>query len=144
MERRAIVNTICGILCTAGAGAIVAGIVNQHAPGWLPEIRAGSILLGLGGFGALLISGPQRQQEPTPDMPIREVFFYLDDDVLNAQAEQWKTVGRDLLDRLSTGRLQAWGRRIGRGNPHSRARAAQERNGLERRGPIGFLTKAWR
>jgi hypothetical protein len=89
---------------------------------WLLEVGAGSTLLGLGGFGALLASGPP---EPVPDMPIREVFFYLDHDVLKTKPDRWDIVGRNLLDRLSTGRLKAWGRQIGRGSPHSRTRAPQ-------------------
>lgn len=89
---------------------------------WLFEMGAGSTLLGLGGFGALLATGPP---VPVPDMSIREVFFYLDHDVLKTKPDRWDIVGRDLLDRLSTGRLKAWGRLIGRGNPQSRVRASQ-------------------
>ena len=96
---------------------------TNHLP-WLFEVGVGSMLLGLGGFGALLASGPP---EPVPDMPIREVFFYLDRDVLKTKPDRWDIVGRDLLDRLATGRLRAWGRLIGLGNPHSRTRASQAR-----------------
>jgi hypothetical protein len=120
MERRAIINTVCGICCTAGAAAMISTATNHLA--WLFEVGAASMLLGLGGFGALLAGGPP---VPVPDMPIREVFFYLDHDVLKTKPDRWDIVGRDLLDRLSTGRLMAWGRQIGRGNPHSRIRASQ-------------------
>lgn len=42
------------------------------------------------------------------DMAIQDVFFYIDADVLENQT--FETVGQQILDRLSTGRLKAYGR----------------------------------
>jgi len=43
-----------------------------------------------------------------PDWPIRELFFYLDPDVLDRN--NFERIGRVILDALSEGRLRAWGR----------------------------------
>jgi hypothetical protein len=50
--------------------------------------------------------------KPSPNMKFRELFFYLDPDVLNAERKAWHKVGREVLDGLSTGQLDCWGRRI--------------------------------
>ena len=53
---------------------------------------------------------------PTPiaDMPIRDVFFHIDADVL--EHGQANLIGQNLLDLLSTGQLKAYGRRAHFGN----------------------------
>jgi hypothetical protein len=45
-----------------------------------------------------------------PDWPIRSLFFHIDPDVLEEDGgPHWETVERDVLNRLSTGQLRAWG-----------------------------------
>jgi hypothetical protein len=52
---------------------------------------------------------------PRPDLKIRELFYYIrPDDLLNNNS--WEAVGNDVMDKLATGQLIAWGRR-GRGRP---------------------------
>ena len=54
-----------------------------------------------------------------PDFPIRDLFFYRDSDVCYAgdpnNPDPWLKVGRDILNKLSTGQLMAWGERDGSG-----------------------------
>jgi hypothetical protein len=56
-------------------------------------------------------------QAPTliPDLSIRELFFYIDPDCLGDQGRKATRIGADLLDKLSTGQLVAWGREADHG-----------------------------
>lgn len=48
-----------------------------------------------------------------PDWSIQELFYYLRPDISpGGSTELWDEVGNDVLDKLSTGQLQAWGREI--------------------------------
>src|SRR5271165_6355003 len=59
---------------------------------------------------------PAVTSAPTPiaDMPIRDVFFHIDADVL--EHGRANAIGQNLLDLLSTGQLKAYGRRAHFGN----------------------------
>jgi hypothetical protein len=45
-----------------------------------------------------------------PDLPIRELFFYIDPDCLGNSGKNAIDIGNDILDKLSTGQIAAWGR----------------------------------
>jgi hypothetical protein len=49
---------------------------------------------------------------PTPDWKIRELFYHIRPHDL-IENDNWETVGADVLDRLASGQLLAWGRRHG-------------------------------
>jgi hypothetical protein len=48
-----------------------------------------------------------------PDWAIRDLFFHIQPSLLdNEKAKAWEQVGRDVMDRFSTGQLRVWGRRV--------------------------------
>ena len=48
-----------------------------------------------------------------PDWTIRELFFHIRPDLINELDEKrWASVGREVMDHFSTGRLKVWGRPI--------------------------------
>jgi hypothetical protein len=54
-------------------------------------------------------------QPPTliPDWSIRELFFHIRPDAIgDPPSAVWEAVGRDVIDKFSTGQLKVWGRRI--------------------------------
>jgi hypothetical protein len=56
------------------------------------------------------IAALRTQGAPFPDWKIRELFYHFrPDDLL--ENENWLKVGGDVLDKLSTGQITAWGRR---------------------------------
>jgi hypothetical protein len=47
-----------------------------------------------------------------PNWPIRELFYHIRPDLLDEPDEtRWIAIGRNIIDKLSTGQLEAWGRR---------------------------------
>lgn len=61
---------------------------------------------------------PLTDRTPFPDWPIRELFYYLQPNLVDDSAsELWKIVGSKVHDQLSIGRLQIWGREF---NPTSK------------------------
>ncbi|MGE0008849.1 MAG: hypothetical protein AB7S92_25120 [Parvibaculaceae bacterium] len=71
-------------------------------------------------FLATLFKRP-KVAKPTiaaPDWPIRSLFFHIDPDVLEEEdvGPHWENVERDVLNRLSTGQLRAWGELADGGN----------------------------
>jgi hypothetical protein len=48
--------------------------------------------------------------KPIPDFRIRDLFFYIRPDVLDGK-NLWEHVGLEIMDKLATGQLKAWGRR---------------------------------
>jgi hypothetical protein len=58
------------------------------------------------------IAALKTPSEPFPDWKIRELFYHIrPDDILDNT--NWQKVGADVLDRLSTGQIKAWGRLTG-------------------------------
>ena len=56
-------------------------------------------------------SGPaQNQHADGPDMTIRDLFFYLDTDVMDEP--RWLAVGQVVRDHMALGRLRCWGRPV--------------------------------
>jgi len=48
-----------------------------------------------------------------PDWGIRELFFHIRSDLIDEpDKKRWESVGREVMDHFSTGRLKAWGRPI--------------------------------
>jgi hypothetical protein len=50
-----------------------------------------------------------------PDWPIRDLFFHIKPDLLentHTPASPWETIGRNVIDRISTGQIQVWGRPV--------------------------------
>jgi uncharacterized membrane protein YidH (DUF202 family) len=48
-----------------------------------------------------------------PDWTIRDLFFHIRPDLIDdPKAKAWQEVGRDVMDKFSTGRLKVWGRPI--------------------------------
>lgn len=69
-----------------------------------------------------------------PNWPIREAFFALCPDALDADNERWEEAGQRLLDLLSTEQIAAWGR----------PRRAMERTKSPlAKVPAGFWREAW-
>jgi hypothetical protein len=60
------------------------------------------------------ISRLKETSEPFPDWPIRELFYHIDPDLLGRDAHE--RIGMDVLDRLATGQLTAWGRLANQGH----------------------------
>lgn len=55
-----------------------------------------------------------------PDWPIRDLFFHIDPDAVDeteTRKDAWLKVGRDILTRLSTKQLEAWGEPSGISSP---------------------------
>jgi hypothetical protein len=53
--------------------------------------------------------------ENVPNWPIRELFFHIDPNLRHDQrAKSRELVGKDIIDKLSTGQISVWGRRIDR------------------------------
>jgi len=60
--------------------------------------------------GEWRIAYPSRHDDH-PNWTIRELFYYIRPDLAeDAEAKEWEVVGDELLDKLSTGQLDAWGR----------------------------------
>lgn len=62
--------------------------------------------------------------KPHPDIPIRDLFFQLDPTLLDDETRPdspWEIIGQDIIDRLSTGQIHAWGREM---NPQQRTKPA--------------------
>jgi hypothetical protein len=56
------------------------------------------------------VSAREKAQKPFgPDWTLRELFLHIEPDVLDTD-NGWERIGRDILDKLSTGQLSAWGR----------------------------------
>ena len=74
---------------------------------------------------------------PFPDWKIRELFYYLrPDDLLDDN--NWQKVGGDVLDKLSTGQVTAWGR-LGGGGDHRPLRRLETSFWSEARFTYTFL-----
>jgi hypothetical protein len=62
-----------------------------------------------------------------PDWTIRELFFHIRPDLIDqADEKRWASVGREVIDHFSTGRLKVWGR---------------PRRGTGRRGPMKLVNE---
>jgi hypothetical protein len=61
--------------------------------------------------GAKTLAG---HQELLPDWPIRNLFFYINPDVLDPTPDDeapWQTLGNSIRDAFALGQLKVWGRR---------------------------------
>jgi hypothetical protein len=59
------------------------------------------------------IEALKASDSPAPDWSIRNLFDYINPDALASNTHD--QIGMDILDRLATGRLTAWGRLAGKG-----------------------------
>lgn len=89
--------------------------------------RLGELLSAL----SVAPSGPAHQPSSLalyPDWTIRELFFHIRPDLLDeANTNHWESVGREVIDHFSTGRLKVWGR---------------PKWGKRRRGPMELVNEA--
>jgi hypothetical protein len=69
---------------------------------------------------------PALAGQALPDMTIRALFFHVDPDLVTEDS-RWKAVRDEVMDALSVGRIQCWGRRrkstIGLGRTFQRTRS---------------------
>ena len=53
-----------------------------------------------------------RLMNPTPDMSIRDLFLYIRPDALSHRQTVWDEISRQVTDKISTGQLKVWGRKM--------------------------------
>jgi hypothetical protein len=61
----------------------------------------------------LQINATGAREPSRPDWSIRDLFLHIRPDLVPApQNREWESVGRDVIDKFSTGQLKVWGRRL--------------------------------
>src|SRR6185312_2565253 len=76
------------------------------------SLRAGDGGAG-GSGGPLNIIGGSAHAPILPDMPIHDLFFHIQPDILeNPDEHRWQALGREMMDKFGTGQLNVWGREI--------------------------------
>jgi hypothetical protein len=125
---------------TALASAMPVRLLTAGAPfGAIPLLLLWRLIVAPASF-AEAMEAASHDAKPFPDMRIGELFYHVQPDMF-AETEgdqldpRWHIVAANILDELSLGRLQVWGRRIGPGR----------RGTSRRRGPLAEIEdkKVW-
>jgi hypothetical protein len=60
------------------------------------------------------IGEPDQSVTIGPNFTIRQLFLHISQNTADRQSEGWEVIGRDVIDKFSTGQVAVWGRRINR------------------------------